>query len=576
MASLSPVRAIATDHDGTLTDHGDLSVRTRAQLAQARSSGLAVVLVTGRRWSELRSIVPGVEALFDAVVCENGAVIDIGGDHHPLHPPIEPKLIDDLVGAGVPVIRGEVIAAVPPGWDELVDAIVARSGGDTQIVRNRGEVMLLPAGCNKATGAKRALEVLGISLHNAFGIGDAENDVALLDACGWAATPATGLRSLHDHVDVVLDHGPDEALGDVLGLIAAPERPLARRSAVSIGRDQHGREVTIPGGDVRLLVTGGTRAGKSYFTGALVEELILREYAVLVLDPEGDYATLDAPSGPFIIAARADEDQTGRVVELLEHRFSSVVVDLTAVPIRARTSQVRRIAVDVDDLRSRTGSPQWVVIDEAHLLLGDERSRDRLIGSSALGCCLVTYQPHEFDAAVLAMVDVALIIPGAEFDDGAALSALADIAGAPTAALLDHVRRCATGEAVVLRRGSSELAIVRLRGRRSRHTRHREKYLTAPLDDRLWFHFRRSAGDLSGTRVGDVEGFYRELRAVPIDAVAHHARHHDFSAWFGGALQDPWTAAEVREAEQLIREEDGSAEATRASILAAVERRYLR
>ena len=50
------------------------------------------------------------------------------------------------------------------------------------MIFNKGAVMVLPSGVNKATGLAAALAELGLSPHNVVGVGDAENDHALLDA----------------------------------------------------------------------------------------------------------------------------------------------------------------------------------------------------------------------------------------------------------------------------------------------------------------------------------------------------------------------------------------------------------
>ena len=51
------------------------------------------------------------------------------------------------------------------------------------VIFNRAAVMVLPAGVNKATGLDYALRTLGLSFHEAVGIGDAENDYAFLERC---------------------------------------------------------------------------------------------------------------------------------------------------------------------------------------------------------------------------------------------------------------------------------------------------------------------------------------------------------------------------------------------------------
>ena len=49
------------------------------------------------------------------------------------------------------------------------------------MIFNKGAVMILPSGVNKATGLAAALEELGLSPHNVVGVGDAENDHAFLE-----------------------------------------------------------------------------------------------------------------------------------------------------------------------------------------------------------------------------------------------------------------------------------------------------------------------------------------------------------------------------------------------------------
>ena len=48
---------------------------------------------------------------------------------------------------------------------------------------NRGRLMVLPQAIAKSTGLRQALLALRVSIHNTVGIGDAENDHDLLDAC---------------------------------------------------------------------------------------------------------------------------------------------------------------------------------------------------------------------------------------------------------------------------------------------------------------------------------------------------------------------------------------------------------
>ena len=62
-------------------------------------------------------------------------------------------------------------------------------GLELQVIFNKGAVMVLPTGVNKATGLAAALDELGLSPHNVVGVGDAENDHAFLALCECRAAP---------------------------------------------------------------------------------------------------------------------------------------------------------------------------------------------------------------------------------------------------------------------------------------------------------------------------------------------------------------------------------------------------
>src|SRR5262245_44861463 len=68
---------LATDYDGTLARHGRVDAATLGSLEELRRSGRKLLLVTGRRLEDLRSVFSRID-LFEAVVAENGAVL-----HHP-------------------------------------------------------------------------------------------------------------------------------------------------------------------------------------------------------------------------------------------------------------------------------------------------------------------------------------------------------------------------------------------------------------------------------------------------------------------------------------------------------------
>src|SRR5690606_1454573 len=69
---------------------------------------------------------------------------------------------------------------------------------------NRNRLMLLPQGISKATGLREALNTLRLSLHNCIAIGDAENDIQLLEAAEVGVAAGWGSASVRAIADVVV------------------------------------------------------------------------------------------------------------------------------------------------------------------------------------------------------------------------------------------------------------------------------------------------------------------------------------------------------------------------------------
>lgn len=204
-------RAIATDYDGTIATHGIVDEATRAALLRFRATGRRLIMVTGRRIEELVTVFPHVRD-FDVIVAENGALLywPDADRFEPLAEPPPPAFFQLLVAAGVePVAQGHVIVATFEPHDKTVFEAIKTLALELQVIFNKGAVMVLPTGINKATGLEHALKALGIAPADVAGVGDAENDHALLDFCGFSAAVANALPSLKEHATIVLraDHG---------------------------------------------------------------------------------------------------------------------------------------------------------------------------------------------------------------------------------------------------------------------------------------------------------------------------------------------------------------------------------
>src|SRR5205823_7782716 len=202
--------ALATDYDGTLAHHGRVGPDALAALERLRATGRRLVLVSGRELEDLQSTFDHL-ALFDRAVLENGALL-----YHPatkserrLGTPPPEEFVAALRSRGVPVSVGRSIVATWEPHETTVLEVIRDLGLELQVIFNKGAVMVLPGGVNKASGLLAALKEMGLSAHNVVGVGDAENDHAFLSLCECSAAVANALPTVKETADITTraDHG---------------------------------------------------------------------------------------------------------------------------------------------------------------------------------------------------------------------------------------------------------------------------------------------------------------------------------------------------------------------------------
>ena len=268
------VRAYAFDFDGTLTTEARPSKELLDNIARRRAEGRKTLLVTGRIGAELRDVFPDVDQHFDRVILENGALIASDRVTRLPAPPVDPALDAILGREGVPFRRGEVILALAAGGEPLVSDGVRLLGLDCQLVRNRNELMVIPAGVSKGHGVLEALAEVGVSCHNTVAVGDAENDLALLEACGLGVGVFNAVESVKRAADWVLSRANGAGIIDLLSDDSFPASgiPHPRRWHIEVGRSADGSALSLPASQVNVLVSGPTTSGKSYVAGLLAEQ----------------------------------------------------------------------------------------------------------------------------------------------------------------------------------------------------------------------------------------------------------------------------------------------------------------
>ncbi len=222
---------LATDYDGTIATHGAVDGATLDALNRLKRSGRRLVMVTGREIDDLRSVFSQLE-LFDLIVAENGALLHwpADGRERLLASPPEPEFLDALRARNVtPLSIGRVIVATYEPFESVALEAIKELVLEYQVIFNKGSVMILPTGVNKATGLHAALGELSSQASEVVGVGDAENDHAFLEICGFSAAVANALPALKRHVDWVSEasHGAgvaeliDRWIGGTLPAVSA-------------------------------------------------------------------------------------------------------------------------------------------------------------------------------------------------------------------------------------------------------------------------------------------------------------------------------------------------------------------
>jgi hydroxymethylpyrimidine pyrophosphatase-like HAD family hydrolase len=145
---------LATDYDGTLAHDGRVDDSTVESLNRFLATGRRLVLVTGRELPQILEILPQIE-LFEWVVAENGGLLyqPSTKEQIPLADPPPESFVQALQAAHVgPISIGRVIIATWEPHQATVLNTILEQGLELQVIFNKGAVMILPAGVNKASG----------------------------------------------------------------------------------------------------------------------------------------------------------------------------------------------------------------------------------------------------------------------------------------------------------------------------------------------------------------------------------------------------------------------------------------
>lgn len=558
--------ALAADYDGTLAHHGRVSEETWAALVKLRGSGRKVILVTGRELPELLELIPD-PTVFDRIVAENGALIydPAKKTEHPVAPGPPADFVAELQKRGVDRISvGRVIVATWEPYQQTVLDVIRDLGLELQVIFNKGAVMVLPSGVNKASGLAEALASLGLSRHNVVAVGDAENDHALLQTVECGAAVANALPALKTTADIVTERDHGAGVAELIDCIV--DEDLARtatrlkRHYIRLGKDGD-REVGIDPYSANVMVCGTSGSGKSTLTTGLLERMCAGGYQFAIVDPEGDYTTLDFA---VVLGGSQRAPLPEEVIDILAAGKDNVVANLLGVAVEHRPEVCLELLPALAELRARSGRPHWLVVDEAHHLLPASWKPASEIEMRAHGTLYITVHPGSVTPKIISTINTVIAV--GERPE-VTIREFCEAAGIEMPEV-EPIEKLAPGTVVYWKIGEAPVVVVteKPEGERTRHSR---KYAEGNLGPDRAFVFRGRDGKLN-LRAPNLHLFLHLGDGVDDDTWQFHLENHHYSGWLRTQVKDGELADEV---EAIERAELAPAE-SRARIRACVDKRY--
>lgn len=541
---------LATDYDGTLATDGRVDEPTLKAMNQFLASGRHLVLVTGRELPELLEICPKID-LFEWVVAENGGLLyrPSTKEERLLTEPPSEKLVALLKNRGVaPMSVGKSIIATWQPHESVVLESIRDLGLELQIIFNKGAVMILPAGVNKAHGLAAALKEMGISEHNVIGVGDAENDQSFLRKCEFSVAVSNALSSVKDAVDLVTDadHGAGvaELIAQVVQDDLASYANQVKRYGLALGKSDDA-EVLLPPYGSNVLICGPSGSGKSTVVRRVIEAMMEQNYQFCLVDPEGDY---EAISGVNVLGGPKGLPREEEVIHLLEDASSNAIVCLTGMPISDRPPYFLGLVPQLMSLRNRVGHPHWLLLDEAHHLMPAEwKPPAGLLPEQTHNMLFITVEPNLLAQSLLERIDTVIVVGQGANQTIESFAIAANIEPPKLKPI-----NLESGELLLWRRNEPTRP-TKLKGYPSKleSHRHHRKYAEGELSLERSFYFQGADGNLN-LRAQNLMMFLQLADGIDDATWEFHLHQGDYEEWFRESIKDEVLAASAKRIAELV------------------------
>ncbi len=539
---------LAADFDGTLAHDGAMDEATISALRKLRESGRRIVLVTGRRLEPLLELIDD-PSLFERIVVENGAVVydPATGQEKQLAAMAPDAFVDELKRRRVmPLERGRCIVATWRPHEHTVLEVLREQALDMQIIFNKDAVMVLPSGINKAAGLAVALDEMGMSVWNTVAVGDAENDEAMLRVCSGSAAVENAVQPLKDIANVELTKARGAGVQELITKILQNDlHDVSQdlKNGLTLGESLQEEPFTIPVHGESILVVGGPGGGKSRFALSLLERFTELGAQCCIVDPEGDYQQLDRSInlGNAQRAASIEE-----VVNALRQPTNHCVISFHGIEKSDRATYFDRLYLALAEIRSRTGRPHWIIVDEAHYAAPkDANTGARWSGQELQNMIFLTAYHDAVNIDIVKNVDWIISIADKPADAIAGCCKL--IGQAPPEFPQPEVLR--EHLALAWRRGDESARWFVGFEPESDRKRHAHSHYEGEMDREWQFVFRGPNSKLQ-LATPNLKQFINIATGVDDATWNFHLRLNDYSAWFRDVLKNEELASQAEAIEQ--------------------------
>ncbi len=555
---------LASDYDGTLAHHDVVTDSTVEKLMQLKLSNRKVALVTGREMPDLERVFPQYK-VFDYIVAENGALIynTETGNEELMGPAPDVAFVDELKKRGVsPISVGKVIIATWEPHQTVALEVIKEFGYERQIIFNKGAVMILPPGINKASGLQALLQRLCFSEHNSVAVGDAENDSAMFKVAECAVAVNNALPSLKETVDLVTRGSQGEGVGELIDKLIADDleelNDKLTRHFVPLGTMQNNEPFLLNPYRSGILLSGVSGGGKSTFTIAVTEALSKSNYQFCLIDPEGDYVELQ---NAVVVGKGNALPTVDELCGLLKNPKQSVVISLLSVPMDDRPSFFTKLLNAIVDLQNQYGHPHWLLIDEAHHMMPP--GVDSSLFADLKNFMLISYSPDVMCSDIIKQVGMVITI-----GDNPAYP-IEQFCKVKKISVPKKIPALQKGEACVydLEAKNRTPFVVTVNKPEQMQQRHKRKYATGDMGDNGFVFTGKN--DQFKLKANNLVMFAHIAEGIDDKTWNYHLHNGDFTKWFQDKLHDD-ELAQISEK----KEKEKSAEESKKQILAYINQKY--